>query len=323
MKETITIILSDKKNTNGRNPYAGNNVPALNRKTQNKAISSLKRILLSFSHALKIQRLEHKPIAAIGKNVLRYRFPLAIIGLAFMFLFKNDNTQAISYNNDDHEANHSGIISGIEDGANRTEEVEQKTKKQKKKEVKLKVITSEKVKRSENEKTYHMPSIPDASHKEKSAERELGRHAQKIRDEYINRYAKLAQTEQKKYGIPASVSLGLAILNSDFGHSQAAKEGNNHFGIKCHENSIRMGKGMVGQSVNNDICYTSYESAWVAFRANSKLLEKNYKNVLRKGDKSHLTFIMELESAGYFTKKGYSADALMNVIENYRLSKFD
>ena len=110
MKETITIILSDKKNTNGRNPYAGNNVPALNRKTQNKAISSLKRILLSFSHALKIQRLEHKPIAAIGKNVLRYRFPLAIIGLAFMFLFKNDNTQAISYNNDDHEANHSGII---------------------------------------------------------------------------------------------------------------------------------------------------------------------------------------------------------------------
>ena len=38
------------------------------------------------------------------------------------------------------------------------------------------------------------------------------------------------------YNIPASITLAQAILESGNGESRLALEGNNHFGIKCHNN---------------------------------------------------------------------------------------
>ena len=39
----------------------------------------------------------------------------------------------------------------------------------------------------------------------------------------------------KAYGIPASITLAQGILESGMGYGRLAKEGNNHFGIKCHK----------------------------------------------------------------------------------------
>ena len=52
---------------------------------------------------------------------------------------------------------------------------------------------------------------------------------------YINRYSSVARTEMKTYGIPASITLAQGILESGMGYGRLAKEGNNHFGIKCHK----------------------------------------------------------------------------------------
>ena len=56
------------------------------------------------------------------------------------------------------------------------------------------------------------------------------------RAEYINKYKALAVEEMDLYGIPASVKLAQALLESDDGNSRLAREGNNHFGIKCKSN---------------------------------------------------------------------------------------
>src|SRR5665647_2325579 len=54
-------------------------------------------------------------------------------------------------------------------------------------------------------------------------------------NDYVNSYKDLAITEMKRTGIPASITLAQGIIESDCGHSALARQGNNHFGIKCHD----------------------------------------------------------------------------------------
>ncbi|MBK8505580.1 MAG: glucosaminidase domain-containing protein [Saprospiraceae bacterium] len=50
---------------------------------------------------------------------------------------------------------------------------------------------------------------------------------------FIERYKEIAIEEMHRTGIPASVKLAQAILESDAGKSDLATNSNNHFGIKC------------------------------------------------------------------------------------------
>ena len=51
---------------------------------------------------------------------------------------------------------------------------------------------------------------------------------------YISKYSDLAIQHQKKYRIPASITLAQGLLESGAGQSDLARRSNNHFGIKCH-----------------------------------------------------------------------------------------
>ena len=51
--------------------------------------------------------------------------------------------------------------------------------------------------------------------------------------EYVNKYSVLAVSEMRRTGIPASITLVQGMLESNYGRSTLATEGNNHFGIKC------------------------------------------------------------------------------------------
>jgi flagellum-specific peptidoglycan hydrolase FlgJ len=52
--------------------------------------------------------------------------------------------------------------------------------------------------------------------------------------DYIYTYKDLAVSEMKRTGVPASITLAQGMIESDFGRSRLAREANNHFGIKCH-----------------------------------------------------------------------------------------
>ena len=52
---------------------------------------------------------------------------------------------------------------------------------------------------------------------------------------YIAQYKDWAIEEMHRTGIPASITLGQGIIESNAGLSPLATDANNHFGIKCHK----------------------------------------------------------------------------------------
>ena len=50
-------------------------------------------------------------------------------------------------------------------------------------------------------------------------------------ERYINQYKGIAVEQMRKYGVPASITLAQAILESGAGNGELAQRSNNHFGI--------------------------------------------------------------------------------------------
>ena len=55
--------------------------------------------------------------------------------------------------------------------------------------------------------------------------------------EFFEKYAAAAIEEQKRYGIPASVTLAQMAVESGYGESSLARQDNNYFGIKSRPES--------------------------------------------------------------------------------------
>ena len=60
--------------------------------------------------------------------------------------------------------------------------------------------------------------------------------------EFFEKYAAAAIEEQKRYGIPASVTLAQMAVESGYGESNLARQDNNYFGIKASDKWIKAGK---------------------------------------------------------------------------------
>ena len=77
-------------------------------------------------------------------------------------------------------------------------------------------------------------------------------------EQYIENFALYAVEEMEKYKIPASITLAQGLLETGGGQSRLAKEGNNHFGIKCKENWF--GKTMKHTDDAPNECFRVYDS---------------------------------------------------------------
>jgi flagellum-specific peptidoglycan hydrolase FlgJ len=58
---------------------------------------------------------------------------------------------------------------------------------------------------------------------------------------FFEKYAAAAMEEQKRYGIPASVTLAQMALESYYGQSALARQDNNYFGIKASKSWLDAG----------------------------------------------------------------------------------
>lgn len=134
---------------------------------------------------------------------------------------------------------------------------------------------------------------------------------------YIARFSGVAQAEMKKFNIPASIILALAIANSNYGTNPLAQTGHNHFNIKCSNNHLSA--GVVGQQQIENICYSQYENAWTSFRANSLLLTSESLAELQKvAQKDYQIWTSGLEKMNY-----PNAEKLNTIITKYNLAAFD
>jgi flagellum-specific peptidoglycan hydrolase FlgJ len=139
---------------------------------------------------------------------------------------------------------------------------------------------------------------------------------------YINSFSQVAITEMDKFGIPASVTMAQAIIESRSGTSVLAVKNNNHFGIKCFSKTCPKGHCNNHTDDHHKDFFRNYKSANESWRAHSDFLMKySYRRLLKYG-KNYKAWATGLREIGYATDPSYDRK-LISVIEKYQLYKLD
>lgn len=139
--------------------------------------------------------------------------------------------------------------------------------------------------------------------------------------EYIARYRQIAVDEMHLHGIPASIKLAQAILESGNGNSRLAREANNHFGIKCATDW--KGPRIYHDDDEKDDCFRSYATPEASFRDHSLfLLRPRYEKLFTLDPRDYRGWAHGLKEAGYATNPRY-AELLIGLIERYELYRYD
>lgn len=141
-------------------------------------------------------------------------------------------------------------------------------------------------------------------------------------EEYISRYKDIAISEMKRTGIPASVKLAQAIIESNYGQSTLARQANNHFGIKCH--SDWKGRTIRHHDDRRNECFRSYRTAEESFYDHSDFLRdgSRYSFLFKLDPTDYKGWARGLKKAGYATNPQYD-NMLIRKIEELNLHRYD
>jgi flagellar protein FlgJ len=151
-------------------------------------------------------------------------------------------------------------------------------------------------------------------------------------DQFIAASVVPAQRSQREFGVPASVTIAQAILESGWGRSGLAANDRNYFGMKCfNQGTIAVGCktyrtyecDVNGVCLPTEASFRSYASVLDSFRDHGRLLATasrysaafNYPNDANQ-------FIVEVHKAGYATSPTYAAN-VQRVMQSYNLYRYD
>ena len=138
---------------------------------------------------------------------------------------------------------------------------------------------------------------------------------------YIDEYKDVSIKHMKEYGIPASIKLAQAILESSFGNSELAVNANNHFGIKCHGWRYAT---YYKDDDEKDECFRSYRDPLSSFDDHSEFLttRDRYSFLFDFDPLDYKRWALGLREAGYATNPKYP-QLLIRIIEKHELYKYD
>lgn len=145
----------------------------------------------------------------------------------------------------------------------------------------------------------HSISMPSPSLNNKTARTQNSPETQV--EAYIKRFRRVAVLEMQQYGIPASIKMAQAILESQAGAQNEAVVNNNHFGVPLRN--------------------TPVATAWESWRAHSLYLQNIHPELLKYG-KNYKRWAKALEKSGYNPMDNY-AQQLIQIIEHFQLNKLD
>jgi len=146
--------------------------------------------------------------------------------------------------------------------------------------------------------------------------------AQNPQLDYIEKYAPLAIAEMERTGVPASITLAQALVESGAGRSVLAVRANNHFGLKCHGEWT--GDTFYKDDDRTQECFRAYASAEESYRAHSDFLRgrERYQGLFDLDPTDYKAWARGLRQAGYATDRRY-AEKLIDSIEDFQLYRFD
>ncbi len=141
------------------------------------------------------------------------------------------------------------------------------------------------------------------------------------RSEYIATYSDIAVREMRRTGIPASIKMAQAILESGDGNSTLARRGNNHFGIKCHDWA---GRRIYHDDDKRNECFRRYNTPEESFLDHSEFLtsRQRYAGLFKLDPYDYRGWARGLKAAGYATNPQYDR-LLIRIIEDNELYKLD
>ena len=135
--------------------------------------------------------------------------------------------------------------------------------------------------------------------------------------DYIATWRDITVQQEQDYGIPASITMAQALLESGAGKSELAREANNHFGIKC-------AGGWMGDVYYHDDdaqgeCFRVYLDAAESFKDHSVFLQKKrYQSLYSIPIEDYQTWAVRIRECGYATDPKYP-QKLVKLIEDYGL----
>jgi LysM repeat protein len=144
-----------------------------------------------------------------------------------------------------------------------------------------------------------------------------------FRADYLDRFRPLAIAEHLRTGIPASITMAQAIIESDWGRSRLATEAKNHFGIKCHTGWDRSMAVYEDDDEKNE-CFRKYLSHDRSFVDHSAFLKTRprYAFLFDIPNADYKKWAKGLKTAGYATNPKYPS-ILIDLIERYSLAELD
>lgn len=138
---------------------------------------------------------------------------------------------------------------------------------------------------------------------------------------YINQYKDLAIEQMLRYRIPASITLAQGLFESRAGQSDLARQGNNHFGIKCHNWT---GPTQYHDDDARGECFRVYQDAKQSYEDHSLFLarQSRYSRLFNLSPTDYKGWAHGLKACGYATNPLY-ASKLIQIIELYKLNDYD
>jgi len=140
--------------------------------------------------------------------------------------------------------------------------------------------------------------------------------------QYVLEYKDVAVSDMHRTGIPASIKLAQAMFESNFGRSDLAIQGNNHFGIKCYR-SWKGGKLYYNDDKPNE-CFRQYDWVDDSYQDHSRIItsKKRYSSLFELAPIDYKGWAKGLQKTGYATDPQY-AKKLIWMIEKHDLHQYD
>jgi hypothetical protein len=164
-----------------------------------------------------------------------------------------------------------------------------------------------------------------------SSTRQIERYTFASSSDFINAVGEAAQRSYRSTGVPASVTIAQAILESDWGRSRLARQGNNLFGIKALGSTsgpagvvtLATWEHVGGSDVVVQAPFKAYFTLEQSIDDHGAFFTRNrrYAAALAVASDAR-AFAQAIQDAGYATDPNY-ASKLVVLMDRYGLYRFD
>ncbi len=133
---------------------------------------------------------------------------------------------------------------------------------------------------------------------------------------YIEHYSPLVKKLSAKTGIPASIIMGIAIIESGYGNSKNCILLKNHFGIVGKNN-------FANKQPSYHSIYKSYRSDEASFNHFCQVIQRKKYYTALKGKTDYKAWLQNINAGNYSCAKMVWVNRITNAIQTHHLHKMD